>query len=249
MAHAWKACWVKALGGSNPPFSAETHSITRFHHHGRGEGGPLVEITVVTVRPRRALLRSAFLSIVLAMIPVFGVLYWYSIVHDSWMPVLFLNLVVVILSGAALLRQLTVYSAVTSTELVGRGIFSPLVRVPLANIASVYLIATYAGNSPDTVTQLLVCDKTGHRLFRMRGTYWHPGDLKAVAAALPVHVTTVPDAISMDEFYRAYPGSAYWFEHRPILRIVVFAIGIAIALAITAWVMMVLGMSIGDSTT
>src|SRR5450830_525849 len=23
MAHAWKACWVKALGGSNPPSSAE----------------------------------------------------------------------------------------------------------------------------------------------------------------------------------------------------------------------------------
>jgi hypothetical protein len=22
MAHAWKACWVQALGGSNPPFSA-----------------------------------------------------------------------------------------------------------------------------------------------------------------------------------------------------------------------------------
>jgi len=22
MAHAWTACWVKALGGSNPPFSA-----------------------------------------------------------------------------------------------------------------------------------------------------------------------------------------------------------------------------------
>jgi hypothetical protein len=23
MAHAWKACWVQALGGSNPPFSAD----------------------------------------------------------------------------------------------------------------------------------------------------------------------------------------------------------------------------------
>src|SRR3954465_12444477 len=23
MAHAWKACWVKALGGSNPPSSAD----------------------------------------------------------------------------------------------------------------------------------------------------------------------------------------------------------------------------------
>ena len=25
MAHAWKACWVKALGGSNPPSSAQRH--------------------------------------------------------------------------------------------------------------------------------------------------------------------------------------------------------------------------------
>jgi hypothetical protein len=27
MAHAWKACWVKALGGSNPPFSARYQII------------------------------------------------------------------------------------------------------------------------------------------------------------------------------------------------------------------------------
>lgn len=26
MAHAWNACWVNALGGSNPPFSAEKGS-------------------------------------------------------------------------------------------------------------------------------------------------------------------------------------------------------------------------------
>jgi hypothetical protein len=205
----------------------------------------LAETTVVTVRPRRSLLRSAFLSILLAMIPVFGVLYWFSIVHSSWLPVLIINLVVIALSGATLLRQLTVYCAVTSTELVGRGIFSPLIRVPLAKIASVHLIETYAGNAPDTVTQLLVCDESGHRLFRMRGNYWHPGDLKAIATALPVHTTTVTDAISMDEFFRTYRGSAYWFEHRPILRIVVFAIGIGVALLITAWVMTLLGMRIG----
>src|SRR5690606_31254725 len=27
MAHAWKACWVQALGGSNPPFSAKVTSV------------------------------------------------------------------------------------------------------------------------------------------------------------------------------------------------------------------------------
>ena len=29
MAHAWKACWVKALGGSNPPSSANFRSVAR----------------------------------------------------------------------------------------------------------------------------------------------------------------------------------------------------------------------------
>ena len=28
MAHAWKACWVEALGGSNPPSSAISHVQT-----------------------------------------------------------------------------------------------------------------------------------------------------------------------------------------------------------------------------
>src|SRR5665647_1912450 len=28
MAHAWKACWVKALGGSNPPSSAGEGPVT-----------------------------------------------------------------------------------------------------------------------------------------------------------------------------------------------------------------------------
>src|SRR5450830_1408793 len=28
MAHAWKACWVKALGGSNPPSSAGDGPVT-----------------------------------------------------------------------------------------------------------------------------------------------------------------------------------------------------------------------------
>lgn len=33
MAHAWKACWVKALGGSNPPSSANGVRSSRQHGH------------------------------------------------------------------------------------------------------------------------------------------------------------------------------------------------------------------------
>ena len=203
------------------------------------------DTAVVTVRPRRSLLTTAFVSILLAMIPVFGVLYWFSFEHDSWMLVLIVHVLTVLAAGLVLVRQLTVFSAVTETELIGRGIFSPLIRVPLSRIASVDLVETYVGQAPDSVTQLLVRDAQGRRLFRMRGSFWHDGDLERIAEALPVPADVTSDPIALPEFFRNYPGSAYWFEHRPILRVVVFVLALVAALGIAAWVMTILGMPIG----
>jgi len=203
---------------------------------------------VVRVTPRRSLLTTAFISIVLAMIPVFGVLYWFSLEHDSWIVVFIVHLGVLVLAAATLIRQLTVFSAVTSTELIGRGIFSPLIRVPLSDIASVDLIETYIGQAPETATQLLVRDSEGRRLFRMRGNFYEPGDLQRIAAALPVKTQAITEPIPIVEFFRTYPGSAYWFEHRPVLRAVVFALALVAALGIGAWVMTILGMPVGLSS-
>ncbi len=205
----------------------------------------MTEQTVVSVRPRRSLLRTGFISVVLGMIPLFGVLYWFSIEHDSWLVVLVVHVVVAALFVLAFLRQLTVYSAVTETELVGRGIFSPLIHVPLEKIAAVHLVETYVGQAPEPVTQLLVTDDEGKRLFRMRGNYWPPGDLASIAAALPVRAQVVAEPIGIGEFFRTYPGSAYWFEHRPILWIVVFVVSLGVAVAVAAWVMTILGMPVG----
>ena len=205
----------------------------------------MTEKTLVTIRPRRSLITTGFVSIVLGMIPLFGVLYWFSIEHDSWLVVFVVHLFVTVLCVAAAVRQLTVYSAVTETQLLGRGIFSPLIRVPLDKIAAVHLVETYVGQAPESVTQLLVTDDEGKRLFRMRGNFYGAGDLKAIAAALPVKAEVVSEPIGITEFFRTYPGSAYWFEHRPILWIVVFAASLAIALAVAAWVMTILGMPVG----
>jgi hypothetical protein len=134
---------------------------------------------------------------------------------------------------------------VTRTELIGRGIFSPMIRVPLDKIAAVHLVETYVGQAPESVTQLLVTDEEGKRLFRMRGNFYQAGALQAIAAALPVKAQVASEPIGITEFFRNYPGSAYWFEHRPILRLVVFAVSLALALAIAAWVMTILGMRVG----
>lgn len=201
--------------------------------------------TVVRFVPRRSLVRTAFASIVLAMIPVFGVLYWYAVQHNGWLLVFVVHLGVTFTAIALLARQLTVYSAVTSTELMGRGIFSPLLRVPLSRIASVVIVPTYLGQSPDAVLQLLVRDASGARLFRMRGNFWEPGDLEALARALPVAPTILQEPISIKAFYRGYPGSAYWFENKPALWLVLGVVALLLAVAVTAWIMTILGMRVG----
>ena len=205
----------------------------------------MTEQTLVSVRPRRSLITTGFISIVLAMIPLFGVLYWFSIEHNSWLVVFVVHLVVTALAVLVVVRQLTVYLGGHRTELIGRGIFSPMIRVPLDKIAAVHLVETYVGQAPESVTQLLATDEEGKRLFRMRGNFYQVGDLQAIAAALPVKAQVASEPIGITEFFRNYPGSAYWFEHRPILRIVVFAVSLALAVAIAAWVMTILGMPVG----
>jgi hypothetical protein len=202
-------------------------------------------VTTLRVRPRRSLVTTAFLSIVLAMIPVFGVLYWFALQHGSWALVFVVHLAVTILSLGTLGRQLTVFTAVTEAELIGRGIFSPILRVPLSAIASVVMVPTYIGQSPDAVMQLLVRDESGARLFRMRGTYWNPEDLTAVADALPIAATYVQEPIGIREFYRKYPGSAYWFQNKPALWIIAFALAVVLIVAVAAWVMRIFGMPVG----
>ena len=195
--------------------------------------------TPVLVRPRRSLVSTAFVSVLLGMLPVFGVLYWFGVEHGSWRLVLAVNLAIIVACVVTMVRQLTVFSAVSATELSGRGIFSPIERVPLDRIASVTIVPTYVGQAPDPIRQLLVRDAAGQRLFRMRGNFWHTVDLKAIADALPVTATVVKEPISMREFFRLYPGSAYWFENRPAVRVGVVVLGVVVVVGITALIMAV----------
>jgi hypothetical protein len=204
-----------------------------------------VEGTRVLVKPRRSLLTTALLSAALAFIPVFGVLYWFAIDHDSWQAVAIVNVVVVLIGLALAARQLTVHAEVTETELRGNGIFTPLVRVRLDRIRSVILVPTYVGQAPEAVIQLLVRDVRGRRLFRMRGNFWHPEDLRAIADSLPVRAVVIGEPIALSDFFRQYPDSAYWFEDKPGLKVVLIGGLIAAALAIAVWVMTILGMPIG----
>lgn len=185
----------------------------------------------VRIVPRRSLVISGLLSIGLAMIPTFGLAYWFGIPRGLGVWVAIIQGAVILIALAIMARHLTIDAVVDDTELRGKGIFSPMVRVPLARIASVDLVPTYLGQSHDPVTQLLVRDAAGKRLFRLRGNFWPAGALRKVAAALPVAATTVAEPMSLKEFFKAYPGSAYWFEDRPGLMALILAGIVAVCIA------------------
>lgn len=193
------------------------------------------ETVRLLVRPKRDLLVTALLSVLLVMIPLFGVLYWFGAQHNAVGAVLAAHIAVLVVSILLLVRQLSLSTIVTDAEIRGRGIFSPLVRVPLERIAAVHLVPTFVGNSHEVVTQLLVRDAEGRRLYRMRGSYWNRDDLERVADALPVPARVESEPMTRREFYAAYPGAAFWFENRPWLvaglvaaaAVVVFGIGLA----------------------
>jgi hypothetical protein len=197
---------------------------------------------VLRIAPRRSLLVSALVSSLAVVIPVSTLFFWFAIPRGQAIFVVLAIAILVVAALAILLRQLCVDTVVTATELRGRGIFSPMVRVPLESISSVTLVPSYLGQAAEPVTQLLVRDADGNRLFRLRGNYWHPGDLRKVANALPVATTIITEPMTIREFYAAYPGSAYWFENRPWVTVALFAVVVAACVGIALGVMRLLDM-------
>lgn len=204
----------------------------------------MTEVATVRIVPRRSLLVSALVSILVVLIPVSAVLYWFAIPRAQELWVVLAQGVVVVVSFGLLFRQLSLETVVDGVELRGNGIFTPMVRVPLARIATVDLVPVYVGQSTETALQLLVRDTDGQRIFRLRGNFWNPGDLERVAAALPVAPTDSAHPMSHQEFFAAYPGSAYWFENRPWLTAGFVVVVVAAAIGVAIGVMTLLGMPI-----
>lgn len=204
----------------------------------------MTETEIVRVAPRRDLLRTATLTFLATSVPLAILLSWYAVPRGQGLVVVAAQGIAVAAFLAVGARQLTVHTEVTATELRGSGIFSPLERVPLERIASVDLVPTFVGSGAERITQLLVRDADGARLFRMRGNFWPPGALERVAAALPVEPRVARETVSMREFFHAYPGSAYWFENRPVLVGTLIAGAAAVGISVLLVVMNALGMPV-----
>jgi hypothetical protein len=166
----------------------------------------------VHVRPKISLALTAVVTFFAVTVPIFAVLYWYTAASGTWRWVLGAHILIAIVCLLILLRQMRVFVAVSESALLGNGIFSRLVTVDRAKIDRIVLANVYARASPESTVQFVALDERGHCLFRLRGAYWHPGDIESVAAALGVGAPARTAPLAPPEFFRDYPGSRYWFE-------------------------------------
>jgi hypothetical protein len=195
----------------------------------------------VRVRPRGSLLRTAAITTLLVTSPLFGALYWFTVPTGTWIEVLVVHVVVLALCVLVGARQLMVFAEIRGGMLRGNGIFSPIEEVALDRIARVDLVDTYVGLTPAPIRQLLVRDAEGVRLFRMRGNFWHVGDLEEIAGALPVAPVMTSEPVDLRDFFRDFPGSAYWFEDRRTITAVSIVLGIVAIVAVAAVAMSLAG--------
>jgi len=193
------------------------------------------------VRPKSVLSSLGVLTFLITIIPLFGVLYWYTAPFGIWPELLVLQLLILVGCLGAWRRQTQVFSSVSAATLEGNGIFSPTAIIPLDSISGVVLVPVYRSHPSEASTQLIVLNRQDQVLFRMRGQFWHAADMTAFANAIGRPVKVEQTAISEEEFFAEYAGSAYWFERSAGVRLVVILGIVAVAVALIFAIMSTIG--------
>lgn len=183
----------------------------------------------VLVHPKAKLNVLGVLTFLITIVPLFAVLYWYTAALDVWRLLLAIQLLIFVGCAGAFFRQRRVFTAVSDDDLSGNGIFSVTSTVPLDEIDRIVLVEVYRNHPNETTTQFLAVGEHQQCRFRMRGQFWNEADLLAVAAATGKPVHREKSALTEEEFFADYPGSAYWFEKRKRTSVAIIAALLAVA--------------------
>ena len=182
----------------------------------------------VRLDPHRWLFRQALLATAAFLTPVFAVLYFLTIPDGPWLVVLIAQVVASLLFAYAAhsFRRVAVW--VSRDGIAERGFFGRLIYLPVAEVGSLVLVHTYHGGGADSLPQLFVCNPAGKQVIRLRGQFWSLENMRLVGSTLGVQVTEMGETVSARELLEQYPGLLYWFERRPALASVLFALSVVV---------------------
>lgn len=196
---------------------------------------------VVRVNPRSSLLRTGVQSYILLSLPLFGALYFLGAPRGTWPIALVVHAVTLVGVVAAYRVYRRTFIGVTSTEVHERGALGGVKVTPLNRIETAILVSTYRSSSTDTTEQLILVDSLRQRLVRMRGAFWSTSAMRAVVAATQAPLEESTEPVTTRVFFEEYPGSAYWFENRPVLTWLAVIVVLAAVLGFVLGLMALMG--------
>ena len=263
MAHAWKACWVQALGGSNPPFSAQgSHGLIRgddASHPGNQSsrcitrGGAVrtiscraVEPGSVYIRARSELVRIRLLLIIAVPAPVFALIALVGSSHGSWQIAALGQATVVLL---AVLSFSVVRSPVISVTATTVSACRPPTRAKtfeISEIGAVMLMRVWDSSEISTNSHLVIRASDGAVLLRVSGTTFADDALQQVIAAIGHPADIVAEPITADDFARQFGARLGWLQSRLPARIAVLAVLALLTGVVVLGLMAMLGLPIGQ---
>ena len=172
-------------------------------------------IGTLTIRPSAHLPGQWRVVAAALVLPVFAAVLWFSIPFGTWPRVL--AAIAIITAVYAIGQHLfgRVHIVVDHDGLVENGLFARRNRVPSKRIASALLVRVYRGQSLESTTQLFLLDARGELLLRMRGQYWNPDHLSAVANAYGTPIRTIDEPLTVKELRADFGDYLSWFERWP----------------------------------
>lgn len=202
-----------------------------------GDGDYLVRLT-----PSIGLVRNTLLSILLVTVTVFGVLLFLGLRNGSWPIAAAGGVLTLLLTAIGYVRYRLTFVGITTATIEERRYCGGRTSFPRSDVASIVLADVYSNSSPDSSPQLIVRNSAGRRILRMRGAFWSIEAMNSLVSSLDIEPYRPAAAMSTAEFFRRFPGTAYWFENRPALTGAA-VIGVLVAAAAAALgIMWVLGL-------
>lgn len=173
----------------------------------------------VEVRPLDHLFKQGLTAVLAFFVPLFAVLYWLTVPHGVWLPVVIVQLVASCSLIYAIYSYRHIKIVVSSRGFTERGFFGRKTQYASAMVDNVMIVEMYQSDTLDTHPHLFVRKADGTVALRMRGQFWSRADMEMVVDELAAPIVRVEEPVTLRDLNRTNPELLYWFERRPTGRL------------------------------
>ena len=168
----------------------------------------------VWLRPRRSLLWSGILVLVIVPLPIVATVLTLGLSSGSWRISVITECVALVLFFIGFFLLQSTYVMISASHLTERGFFARTITTPISEVQSMVIVHTFRTASNETIPQLIVRNGRGVRILRMRGVFWTEQSMREAAAAIGTPLDEPMEPLTSHQFFEQYSGTAYWFEDR-----------------------------------